>query len=137
MSHWQTFLTFVKSHSMFTITKGRVALPNRMNFWKSAKGGGGSFSSHLPVCPFHSFFDHDFRQVCFFSRSVGRNQTKSRSCSLLIRPPDTACVHRVCLPSFFTLKGKSWRNFSKKIMYKIFLKFFCIQEMRKPWLGDL
>ena len=24
--------------------KGRIPLPNRMNFWKSAKGGGGSFS---------------------------------------------------------------------------------------------
>ena len=38
------------------IKKGRVALPNRMNFWKSAKGGGlGHFQLKIYVADFGSF----------------------------------------------------------------------------------
>ena len=45
-------------------TKGRVRLPNRMIFWKSAKGGGGvgHFQSKNLYCKFWNFkqglFEH-------------------------------------------------------------------------------
>ena len=32
--------------------KGRIPLPNLMNFWKSAKGGGGHFQSKNLCCRF-------------------------------------------------------------------------------------
>ena len=36
-------------------TKGRIPLPNRMNFWKSAKGGGVIFNSKIYIADFGNF----------------------------------------------------------------------------------
>ena len=39
-----------------TIKKGRVALPNRINFWKSAKGGVGIiFNQKIHIADFGNF----------------------------------------------------------------------------------
>ena len=38
-----------------TTTKGRIPLPNRMNFWKSAKGEGIIFNSTIYIADFGSF----------------------------------------------------------------------------------
>ena len=39
-------------HHSITVLKGRVRLPNRMNFRKSAKGGGGHFQSKIYIVDF-------------------------------------------------------------------------------------
>ena len=40
---------------MLNVNKGRVALPNRMNFWKSSKGGEVIFNLKIYVADFGNF----------------------------------------------------------------------------------
>ena len=48
-----------KKHFLFllclTYTKGRMTIPNQMNFWKSSKGGGGHFQSKNLYCKIWTF----------------------------------------------------------------------------------
>ena len=45
----------VKKSVIVIETKGRVRLPNQMNFWKSAKGGGVIFNPKNCIADFGNF----------------------------------------------------------------------------------
>ena len=60
--------------------KGRVRLPNRMNFWKSAKGGGrgGHFLSKSWCCRFWEFWD--FKQAFLIMKLIQNRISGFRVC---------------------------------------------------------
>ena len=72
-----------------TFTKGRMALPNQMNFRKSSKGGEGSFSIQKFTLQILGTLNRAFLawnwfkrvisgfRVCFFNNCIERNQNKT------------------------------------------------------------
>ena len=62
-------------------SKGRIPLPNQMNFWKSAKGGGCHFQSKYLYCRFWELFEHEINTKewfqCFLSNFIEKNQNKT------------------------------------------------------------
>ena len=65
-------------------SKGRIPLPNRMNFWKSAKGGKGViFNPKIVVADFGNFKQGfliiklqviSVFMICFFDNCIEKNQ---------------------------------------------------------------
>ena len=70
----------VKKSVIVIDTKGRVRLPNQMNFWKSAKGGGVTFNPKIYIADFGNF-KQGFLSMKVIHYSNFRQIVKSLDCS--------------------------------------------------------
>ena len=80
------WVQMVKKAAIVIDTKGRVRLPNQMNFWKRAKGGGVIFNPKIYIADFgnvkQAFLSMKLIQksnfrVCFFNNCIEKNQNKT------------------------------------------------------------
>ena len=69
--------SFTSIREFQTLNQGRMALPNRMNFWKTSKGEGGHFQSRNLYCRFWAF-----REALIYE-----NSKKTDNCPLWVTPP--------------------------------------------------
>ena len=84
----------VKKSVIVIDTKGRVRLPNQMNFWKSAKGGGVIFNPKLYIADFGKF-KQGFLSMKLIQKSNFRVQSFQRlHCITIVLHLSLGCTPR-------------------------------------------